>query len=547
MKIKSVQLKNFKRFTDLTIEGIPKNSKLVLLIGVNGSGKSSVFDAFKFATMSDLTIAVGKREDKFYYSKTEIEDVFIKIQFDDNQAISSNDRTTSSKYQHRFIGRSSIRILPKILHQINTVNIDADEDSPTSFIENDTRFQNDLLAYMQAINQQMQEFFFNKKNGDDGSTIFQEFIQPLNISLKNIFSANNEDDNKRKIDVLSIIGFENITSNEPAKLIFKKGNSKINYDLLSHGEKQVIIILLNFIVRRKQYEDAIIYIDEMDCHLNTALQETLLQEITEKWIPDSSQLWTASHALGFIDYARKAENAVILDFDSLDFDVPQIISPQSKEVLDVYDLAIPKSILSQLFKDKKIVFCENKDDEYYNLLGIADTIFVGVKDSRDVFLHVKNDATKFSLRDRDFIADDEIRLIQKKYPNHRILTYYNFENYLFHPKNVAELHLKDFNEADYRAEILKHKKERIIFILPKLNSSRQTYQELKTEFNDKDKDSQYVDSIVEDFNSDDFERFYKFFNMKEEHKRLSIIKYNLSTKRLVSTKWFKSQIEKILQ
>jgi hypothetical protein len=110
----------------------------------------------------------------------------------------------------------------------------------------------------------------------------------------------------------------------------------------------------------KQYEDAIIYIDEMDCHLNTSLQETLLKEIVEKWIPDSSQLWTASHALGFIDYARKTDNAVILDFDSLNFDVPQTIVPQSKEVLDVYDLAIPKSILSQLFSDKKIVFVRIK-------------------------------------------------------------------------------------------------------------------------------------------------------------------------------------------
>jgi hypothetical protein len=118
---------------------------------------------------------------------------------------------------------------------------------------------------------------------------------------------------------------------------------------------------------------------------------------------DSSQLWTASHALGFIDYARKTDNAVILDFDSLNFDVPQTIVPQSKEVLDVYDLAIPKSILSQLFSDKKIVFCENKNDEYYNLMGIDKTLFVGVKDSRDVFLHIKNDKTKFSLRDRDFL------------------------------------------------------------------------------------------------------------------------------------------------
>jgi len=46
MRITRLQLKNFKRFTDLTIESIPKEAKLVLLIGSNGSGKSSIFDAF---------------------------------------------------------------------------------------------------------------------------------------------------------------------------------------------------------------------------------------------------------------------------------------------------------------------------------------------------------------------------------------------------------------------------------------------------------------------------------------------------------------------
>ena len=47
MRITKVELKNFKRFTDLTIDGIPADTKLVLLIGANGSGKSSVFDAFE--------------------------------------------------------------------------------------------------------------------------------------------------------------------------------------------------------------------------------------------------------------------------------------------------------------------------------------------------------------------------------------------------------------------------------------------------------------------------------------------------------------------
>ncbi|HEY8938080.1 MAG TPA: AAA family ATPase, partial [Cyclobacteriaceae bacterium] len=47
MKIKKIELKNFKRFNDLTIDNIPESTKLVLLIGSNGSGKSSVFDAFE--------------------------------------------------------------------------------------------------------------------------------------------------------------------------------------------------------------------------------------------------------------------------------------------------------------------------------------------------------------------------------------------------------------------------------------------------------------------------------------------------------------------
>ena len=45
MKIKSIQMKNFRRFTDLTIEALPKTASLVVMIGPNGSGKSSVFDA----------------------------------------------------------------------------------------------------------------------------------------------------------------------------------------------------------------------------------------------------------------------------------------------------------------------------------------------------------------------------------------------------------------------------------------------------------------------------------------------------------------------
>ena len=47
MKIKKVHLQKFKRFTDLTIDNIPETAKLVVLVGPNGCGKSSLFDGFK--------------------------------------------------------------------------------------------------------------------------------------------------------------------------------------------------------------------------------------------------------------------------------------------------------------------------------------------------------------------------------------------------------------------------------------------------------------------------------------------------------------------
>ena len=54
MRITSVHLKNYKRFTDLQIKNIPQSVRLVVLVGPNGSGKSSVFDAFLLKSHSQI-------------------------------------------------------------------------------------------------------------------------------------------------------------------------------------------------------------------------------------------------------------------------------------------------------------------------------------------------------------------------------------------------------------------------------------------------------------------------------------------------------------
>ena len=60
MHIESISLKNFKSFRDAQMEGIPK---FCVLVGANGTGKSTLFGVFDFlreALSSNLHTALVK-------------------------------------------------------------------------------------------------------------------------------------------------------------------------------------------------------------------------------------------------------------------------------------------------------------------------------------------------------------------------------------------------------------------------------------------------------------------------------------------------------
>ena len=68
MRISSIHLQGYKRFTDLRINSIPESARLVVLIGPNGSGKSSLFDAFLLKSQSNRNLRLdGATRD--YYQK----------------------------------------------------------------------------------------------------------------------------------------------------------------------------------------------------------------------------------------------------------------------------------------------------------------------------------------------------------------------------------------------------------------------------------------------------------------------------------------------
>lgn len=148
---------------------------------------------------------------------------------------------------------------------------------------------------------------------------------------------------------------------------------------------------------------------------------------------------------------------------------------------------------------------ENQNDKHYNLaMSSKGYFFLLAKDSREVFLTIKGDPGKLGIRDRDYFRNDEIAAIQRKIPNLRILHYYAFENYIYHPDNIAELGLEGFHKETYIKDITAQKNQKLHTILLSLATSRQTYIEFKDAISNDGK----AESILKALESDDFETFY---------------------------------------
>lgn len=332
MRITKIHLTNFKRFTDLVIDQIPETSRLVLLIGSNGSGKSSLFDAFGFIH-SCLIGDVGHTHENYsYYRKNKEHPLSITFSLSGNTEIQVEEYTSRipGLSPINFYGRTSFRQTSRLNNKISgmgQLDIERDSDRPKFFIDKDNRFENDIERITESI---LKELFRGQQSNDQ---IRDKYINPVNKALQNIFGEGNG----TKLQLIEIIP---PLEGKIAQINFRKGNSEIHYNYLSAGEKEVINLLLNLLSRSALYQDTVYFFDELDLHLNTRLQYNLLKEICENWIPANCQLWTASHSLGFIEYARQSEQASIIDFDDLDFDLPRVLTPEPKENQDVYEIAV---------------------------------------------------------------------------------------------------------------------------------------------------------------------------------------------------------------
>lgn len=531
MFIHKLQLANFKRFTNLTLDlsSCQPPPKLVLLIGANGSGKTGIFDAFEW--ISSLTRKAIQHADESYFRKDPNLPAEAQLWLSDGQHLhrTSEQRQPGQLRSGLFYGRTAFRQVPRLTRtgQGEAVDFDNDTDRPSIYIERDQRFENDIDALTAKI---LEEVFTG--SDFDAQKLREQYITPLNQALARIFGA----DPATALELRTLIPARN---GKIADIRFRKGNSEIHYNLLSSGEKEVVNILLNLFVRRPYYQDSIYFIDELDVHLNTGLQYTLLKEITEEWIPAGCQLWTASHSLGFIRYSNESEQAAILDFDQFDFDHPRTIVPQAKDAIEVYEIAVPKDTLPLLFQNFQLTLCENQNAGIYNLLRLEQRLFLPAADKNTLYQGVKTNPSYWGLMDRDYLTEIEIRAIRQRLPRLFVLGYYSIESYLYHPDNIQAA-VPDFDKEAYQAFLTAQKNLLRDEILLGLQHARSSYRVLRAE-NLEEPDA--AKQIAQSLRSDHFVDYYPYLDMKNKVDRNYLAKLNLSQKRLAETTWFRTAIQ----
>ena len=461
MKIKSIKLKDFKRFTDLTIEGLPETAKLVVMIGPNGCGKSSVFDALDFyiyiiknnAYPSGDTF-VGPYDPRHmlnYYLKNDQPDPYVHMSPEDvasrgmevgkailadcvnvtlhyKQEMEANElkvhtRSSSRSYSLLFasalLSSLSVEKLQLKLRRLPTEK---------------------AIDHMYALNHWML-FMYEMVHQASVAGLPRDSQPPLPQELKQY--AETVSSFKDKILEKTINAMTRLFTDPKSALILKKRlqfnlekgiNSSGSSLNPSAGEIAVLDLLLDIIIKKIIDDETVICIDEPELHIHTKLQGKLLEELYNL-ISEKSQLWIATHSIGMVRKAQDLwredpDSVVFLDFGNHNFDEQVTLKPITPDPDfwgRTYEVALGD--LAELVVTGRTVFCEGEefDEECYRnifkgtypevcfvSLGGRGNVEKSVTAANLAIEKLARNAKVIGIVDRDKATDGEIKRNAKK-------------------------------------------------------------------------------------------------------------------------------------
>jgi len=415
MRLKKVKLKNFRLFSNLELD-IP-DSNLVVLVGSNGAGKTSLLDAIALCFTHFTGFLLSKSEDYNYNIESwfntddvtqgcEVGEVAIDFSYEieqDNVAVRKISIIKDINVFGLRFEKEPMNFLSEIKRQlsgggINSIPVIAYYNVNRTCTNNSTKktssslYNDKLIAYERALSidspqfASFEDWFIKQENLENALKVEKQDLTLEMPSLKNVKSAFNQFFSIIEPNVFSNLTVKresNVKSDfsEEVKeyLSISKNNISMKFKQFSYGERMIIGLVCE-IARRltiangnninSLHGEGVVLVDELDLHLHPNWQRSIIKAL--KTVFPEIQFIFSSHSPLILSGLKK-ENILILNKGEVipNEELPDIYSGTADEILEkllfsensIQDFTAEKREIDNLFNLMKFDKAEQKLNE----------------------------------------------------------------------------------------------------------------------------------------------------------------------------------------
>lgn len=468
MRIANVNVPGrFKRFGSLKIEALGPDVELVVMLGPNGTGKSSVFDAFLEWARAQGRARKSNVSNEYFDSETG--------EFGRPEVILHGVGATRLPVPVGALVhvRTAHRNTPDVLIE----SIQKQEDfHRRGRIDRMSETDVALRDHYQRLVARFLPVLSNLENEDVAKDVevARSILKPVQESLTR---------------VLPYLRFAGLAQNTSYGSFYftREGTRRFRFENLSGGEKAIFDLLLDVHIASTELGSPLICLDEPEVHLNPDVQASVLTELM-RLIPDGTQLWIATHSIGMIRRAfdisaTEPGKVAFLDFGQVKGPLPDVYlrpsRPSSQLLREAMSVAL--NDLAGLIAPEVLVICEGSqisdrihvwDERIYRMIfrdlhprvEFKSSGGKGDLEKAAAIASVIAPGTEIlKLRDRDDLALESRTRLLKDDTTLRILKRHSLESYLLDDEVLEELVSKRGPREEHSLDKLKAARDETIY------------------------------------------------------------------------------------